>query len=90
MYPQEPGLNVETSAMSVPVQEMVIGERPGVAFTRDPTEGDKAVIASVCGLNQGLDDRTVEPHRDGRGVISRGPAPVMSALSAHEPRKLPP
>ena len=63
LYRQELGLDVERSAMAVVVQEMVAGERSGVAFTRSPTDPTQAVIEAVHGLNQGLVDGTVEPDR---------------------------
>lgn len=63
LYRRELGLRVETSAMAVVVQEIVLGERSGVAFSRNPDDFSQAVIESVHGLNQGLVDGTVEPDR---------------------------
>jgi len=63
LYRRELGLDIEKSAMAVLVQEMVAGERSGVAFGRNPNNETQAVIESVFGLNQGLVDGTVEPDR---------------------------
>ena len=63
LYRQEIGLDVEKSAMAVVIQEIVLGERSGVAFSENPMESSQAVIESVYGLNQGLVDGTVEPDR---------------------------
>ncbi len=49
LYRQELGLDIEKSTMAVLIQEIVNGERSGVAF--------------VYGLNSGLVDGTVEPDR---------------------------
>lgn len=61
LYRQELELDIEKSAMAVLVQEMVVGERSGVAFGRNPNNESQAVIECVYGLNQGLVDGTVEP-----------------------------
>jgi phosphoenolpyruvate synthase/pyruvate phosphate dikinase len=37
--------------MAVVVQEMVIGERSGVVFSRSPVDSQLAMIESVYGLN---------------------------------------
>lgn len=63
LYRQELGLNVEKSAMAVVVQEMVLGERSGVAFGMSPVHEGQSVIEAVYGLNQGLVDGTLEPDR---------------------------
>ena len=63
LYRQEIGLDVEKSAMAVVIQEIVSGERSGVAFSENPLDPSQAVIESVYGLNQGLVDGTVEPDR---------------------------
>jgi phosphohistidine swiveling domain-containing protein len=86
LYRQELGLDVEKSAMAVVVQEMVFGQRSGVAFSKNPLEDSQAVIESVYGLNQGLVDGTVEPDQwivsrsDGR-VISHKPVKRQKALA---------
>ena len=63
LYRQEFGLDVERSSMAVVVQEIVAGERSGVAFTQSPGQPSLAAIESVHGLNEGLVDGTVEPDR---------------------------
>jgi len=63
LYRQELGLDVEKSSMAVLVQEIVVGERSGVVFGKNPNDPSQAVIESVYGLNQGLVDGTVEPDR---------------------------
>ena len=63
LYRRELGLDPEKSTMAVVIQEMVLGDRAGVAFCRSPVDPSQAVIESVYGLNQGLVDGTVEPDR---------------------------
>jgi pyruvate,water dikinase len=63
LYRQELGLLVSTSAMAVVVQEMIVGERSGVVFSRNPVDSQLAMIESVYGLNQGHVDGSVEPDR---------------------------
>jgi len=79
LYRQELGLDAEKSTMAVLVQEIVLGERSGVAFGKSPNDPSQAVIESVYGLNQGLVDGTVEPDRwildrTSKTVISHTPA----------------
>jgi len=63
LYRRELGLDFSKSSMAVVVQEIVEGERSGVAFSRDPNNENHAVIEAVHGLNQGLVDGTIEPDR---------------------------
>jgi pyruvate,water dikinase len=63
LYRQELGLDVEKSSMAVVIQEIVIGDRSGVAFSENPNDSSQGVIESVYGLNQGLVDGAVEPDR---------------------------
>lgn len=63
LYRQELGLDPTTSAMAVIVQELVVGDRSGVAFSRCPGRPGLIAIESVWGLNQGLVDGDVEPDR---------------------------
>ena len=63
LYRQEIGLDVEKSSMAVVIQEIVAGDRSGVAFSQNPNDMSQAVIESVHGLNQGLVDGLVEPDR---------------------------
>ena len=79
LYRQEIGLDVEKSSMAVVVQEIVAGERSGVAFSKSPNDDSQAVIESVYGLNQGLVDGLVEPDRwlmdrERKVIISHTPA----------------
>jgi pyruvate,water dikinase len=79
LYRQELGLDVEKSSMAVVIQEIVVGDRSGVAFSENPTNRSQGVIESVYGLNQGLVDGAVEPDRwilDRRkqAIISHTPA----------------
>lgn len=63
LYRRELGLDVTTSTMAVIVQDLVQGERSGVAFSMDPQDKRRGIVESVWGLNQGLVDGTVEPDR---------------------------
>jgi pyruvate,water dikinase len=79
LYRQELGLDPAASAMAVIVQELVIGDRSGVAFSRCPGRPGLVAIEAVWGLNQGLVDGDVEPdrllldHGDGRIVERHTP-----------------
>jgi rifampicin phosphotransferase len=79
LYRRELKLEPTGSAMAVAVQEMVNGERSGVAFTVSPENDDRGLIEAVWGLNEGLVDGTVAPdhwvidRKTGR-VISHTPA----------------
>lgn len=75
LYRRDLGLDVADSAMAVVVQELVSGERSGVAFSRNPSNHSQAVVESVWGLNQGLVDGTVEPDR---WIIDRASGEVLS------------
>ncbi len=85
MYKKELGLDVRGSAMAVLVQELVEGDRSGIAFTESPVDPEAGVIEAVHGLNQGLVDGLVEPdrwmvsRRDGR-VVSHTPAERQRAM----------
>lgn len=63
LYRKELGLSTEKSAMGVIIQEMVLGDCSGVAFTQNPTDPVLGVIEAVYGLNQGLVDGAVSPDR---------------------------
>ena len=63
LYRQELGLNPAASSMAVIVQELVIGDCSGVAFSRCPGRPGLVAIEAVWGLNQGLVDGDVEPDR---------------------------
>jgi rifampicin phosphotransferase len=79
LYRRELGLNVSKSSMAVVVEEIVEGERSGVAFSRDPNNETRAVIEAVHGLNQGLVDGTVEPDR---WLVDRKSSRILSHVSA--------
>jgi pyruvate,water dikinase len=79
LYRQELGLDVEKSSMAVVIQEIVVGDRSGVAFSENPNDRSQGVIESVHGLNQGLVDGAVEPDRwildrTAQKIISHTPA----------------
>jgi pyruvate,water dikinase len=79
LYRQELGLDVEKSSMAVVIQEIIVGDRSGVAFSENPANRTQGVIESVYGLNQGLVDGAVEPDRwllDRRKqtIVSHNPA----------------
>jgi pyruvate,water dikinase len=63
LYRQEIGLDVKKSAMAVVIQEIVVGDKSGVAFSKSPNDASQGIIESVYGLNQGLVDGAVEPDR---------------------------
>ena len=63
LYRRELGLDPRRSVMAVVVQEIVAGERSGVAFSRHPEDDARALVEAVHGLNQGLVDGVVEPDR---------------------------
>jgi pyruvate,water dikinase len=87
LYRQELQLDPEHSAMAVVVQEMVVGECSGVAFSMDPTDRSRAVIEAVHGLNQGLVDGTVEPDR---WLLERSGGRLLQHLPAQRQQWLQP
>jgi len=87
LYRRDLGLDVADSAMAVVVQELVPGDRSGVAFSRHPNDASQAVIESVYGLNQGLVDGTVEPDR---WIIDRATGQVVSHDAAPRDERLSP
>ncbi len=80
LYRQELGLDPAGSTMAVIVQELVLGDCSGVAFSRCPGREELAAVEAVWGLNQGLVDGDVEPDRlllePGTGRIIERHAPV--------------
>jgi len=79
LYRQEIGLDVEKSSMAVVIQEIVAGDRSGVAFSQSPNDDSQAVIESVHGLNQGLVDGVVQLDRwildrERKTIVSHTPA----------------
>ena len=61
LYRRELGIDIDTSAMAVVIQELIDGVVSGIVFGVHPTDPELAVIESVYGLNQGLVDGTIEP-----------------------------
>ena len=96
LYRRELGLDPTRSAMAVVVQEIVAGERSGVAFSRHPEQEDRALVEAVHGLNQGLVDGTVEPdrwtldRRDGSVVEHRAAERRDMMFPAHDGVRLVP
>jgi pyruvate,water dikinase len=79
LYRQEIGLDVIKSAMAVVIQEIVVGDKSGVAFSKSPNDASQGVIESVYGLNQGLVDGAVEPDR---WVLDRRKKTIISHTPA--------
>jgi phosphohistidine swiveling domain-containing protein len=75
LYRKELELDVEKSAMAVVVQEIVVGERSGVVFGKNPNDASQSVIEAVYGLNAGLVDGTVEPDR---WILERQTGKILS------------
>jgi pyruvate,water dikinase len=61
LYRQELGLTVAGSSMAVLVQELIPGEKSGVAFSVAPDNPKQLLVEAVYGLNQGLVDGSIEP-----------------------------
>jgi pyruvate,water dikinase len=87
LYRRDLGLDVASSTMAVVVQELVRGDRSGVAFSRSPNDASQAVIESVYGLNQGLVDGTVEPDQ---WVLDRASGDVLSHVAPSRDQMLVP
>jgi pyruvate,water dikinase len=87
LYRQELGLDVERSTMAVVVQEIVVGERSGVAFGKNPNDESQSVIEAVYGLNQGLVDGTVEPDR---WLLDRKTGQLLSHVPARREKAVMP
>ena len=85
LYRKELGLDVEKSTMAVVVQEMISGERSGVAFGRNPLDPSQSVIEAVYGLNQAMVDGTVEPDR---WFLRRETGEVISHHAANREKTL--
>ena len=81
LYRRELGLDPRRSVMAVVVQEIVAGERSGVAFSCHPEDEERALVEAVHGLNQGLVDGVVEPDR---WTLDRGDG---SLLDHHRPER---
>lgn len=79
LYRRELGLHIESSTMAVLIQELVAGERSGVAFCVNPNDDAQGIIEAVHGLNQGMVDGTVEPDR---WIVERKTRKITSHVSA--------
>ncbi|MGD9348638.1 MAG: PEP/pyruvate-binding domain-containing protein [Desulfobacterales bacterium] len=89
LYRQEIGLDIRKSAMAVVIQEIIVGDKSGVAFSQSPNDTSQGVIESVYGLNQGLVDGAVEPDRwildrQKKAIISHTPAERKKRMIAVE------
>ena len=84
LYRKELCLDAYDSSMAFILQEMIVGECSGVAFSRDPNNNQSphAVIEAVPGLCETLMDREVDPNRY---KISRNDEVVRVM---HEPHQL--
>ncbi len=80
LYRQELGLGVDESAMGVILQEMIAGEKSGVAFGIAPDNAEHAMVESVYGLNKGLVDGDIEPDR---WVLDRRTGRILSRSEAN-------
>lgn len=87
LYRQELGLDYETSSMAVLIQEIVVGDRSGVAFSRNPNDPEQSVIEAVYGLNQGLVDGTLEPDR---WTLERNTATIISHRAGSRDQRMVP
>jgi len=85
LYRQELGLDVETSSMAVVIQEIIVGDCSGVAFSRSPNDASQAVIEAVYGLNQGLVDGLVEPDR---WILDREHRAIVAHTAAHRQSRM--
>lgn len=86
-YRRELSLDPAGSAMSVVAQEMILGDRSGVAFSVDPGDGRRSAIEAVYGLNAGLVDGDVEPDR---WLVDRSTGAVVSSrLARHDLHAVP-
>ncbi|MGD9251089.1 MAG: PEP/pyruvate-binding domain-containing protein, partial [Desulfobacterales bacterium] len=83
LYRQELGLTPARSDMAVLIQELVMGDASGVAFSVNPLDADQCVIEAVPGLNQGLVDGMITPDR---WILARGSGTVIdfTAGEGHE------
>jgi len=79
LYRQEIGLDPETSSMAVVIQEIIVGDRSGVTFSKNPNDASQAVVEAVYGLNQGLVDGLVEPDR---WILDRKSRTVVAHIPA--------
>lgn len=82
LYRKELNLNIYKSSMGVIIQEMISGEVSGVAFSKNPLNGEeKIIIEAVEGLNQKLVNGETEPCR---WIINRRNDEVESVTESIE------
>jgi pyruvate,water dikinase len=74
LYRQELGLSPARSDMAVLIQELVVGDCSGVAFSVNPLNAEQSVVEAVPGLNQGLVDGMIRPER---WILNRGTGKVI-------------
>ncbi len=87
LYRQELKLAVENSSMAVLIQELIDGEKSGVAFSSSPSESSQLAIEAVHGLNQGLVDGSVEPDY---WALDRNSLEIVDFRPAGKKKKLAP
>ena len=85
LYRRELGIDIDTSAMAVVIQELIDGAVSGIVFGVHPTDPELAVVESVYGLNQGLVDGTIEPDR---WTLERATGLVVEHTPPGERRRL--
>ena len=85
IYRRELGIDVDTSAMAVVIQELVEGRASGIAFGVHPTDRELIAVEAVYGLNQGLVDGTIEPDR---WALARSGGRVVDHVPPTERRRL--
>lgn len=87
LYRQELGLDIQRSAMAVVIQELVFGDRSGIAFSQHPQKEVQGVVEAVYGLNQGLVDGAIEPDR---WFIDRASSSIIQHCGVKRVQKLVP
>jgi len=88
LYRIELSLDIKQSAMAVIIQELIFGEKSGIAFSVDPVNrADRIIIEAIYGLNQALVDGSLEPDR---WVIDKSTNNVIEYVSATKNKHLVP
>lgn len=85
LYRRELGIDVDSSAMAVVIQNLVEGEVSGIVFGMHPNDPGQMVVEAVYGLNQGLVDGTIEPDR---WHLERRTGRVIDHVAPHERQRL--
>jgi pyruvate,water dikinase len=86
-YRKELNLDIADSAMSVIVQEMICGEKSGVAFGVNPQNAKQSVIECVYGLNKGLVDGDIEPDQ---WILDRQNGSIVNCRIVEQPHHVVP